>query len=79
VKTVHGLRVVAFTYETPAGQPEFYAKKEILGLDLERPLLRTLESFDNEGHVFESVVFEHIQLKRFDDLTFDPRNPDYRF
>ncbi|SPB17038.1 membrane protein [Caballeronia novacaledonica] len=79
VKIVDGLRVVAFTYETPEGQPEFYAKKEVLGLDLERPLFRTLESYDNDGNIFESVVFERIEIKPFDDLTFDPKNPDYRF
>ena len=79
VRTIDGLRVVAFIYEAPAGQPEFYAKKEILGLDLERPLIRTLESYDNDGNIFESVVFERIEPKPFDALTFDPRNPDYRF
>nr|WP_232477713.1 DUF1571 domain-containing protein [Caballeronia calidae] len=79
VKTVDGMRVVAFTYETPDGQPEFYAKKEVLGLDLERPVFRTLESYDNDGAIFESVVFERIETKPFDDLTFDPKNPDYRF
>jgi len=79
VKTIDGLRVVALTYETPTGQPEFYAKKEVLGLDLERPVFRTLESYDNDGNIFESVVFERIEIKPFDDLTFDPKNPDYRF
>ncbi|KAK47441.1 membrane protein [Caballeronia jiangsuensis] len=79
VKMIDGLRVVALTYETPTGQPEFYAKKEVLGLDLERPVFRTLESYDNEGNIFESVVFERIEIKPFDDLTFDPKNPDYRF
>ncbi|BBU27756.1 hypothetical protein BTHE68_14900 [Burkholderia sp. THE68] len=79
VKTVNGIRVVALTYETPEGQPEFYAKKEVLGLDLKRPLFRTLESYDNDGNIFESVVFERIEPQAFDGLTFDPRNPDYRF
>ncbi|SAL67033.1 PF07608 family protein [Caballeronia cordobensis] len=79
VKTIGGLRVLALTYETPEGQPEFYAKKEVLGLDLERPVFRTLESYDNDGNIFESVVFERIEPKHFDDLTFDPKNPDYRF
>jgi hypothetical protein len=79
VKTVDGLRVVALTYETAEGQPTFYAKKEVLGLDLDRPVFRTLESFDNDGDIFESVVFERIETKPFDDLTFDPKNPDYRF
>jgi hypothetical protein len=79
VKTFDGVRVVAFTYDTPTGQPAFYAKREILGLDLRRPLLRTVESFDNDGEIFESVVFERIEEKPFDDLTFDPHNPEYRF
>jgi hypothetical protein len=79
VKMIDGLRVVALTYETPTGQPEFYAKKEVLGLDLERPVFRTVESYDNDGNIFESVVFERIEIKPFDDLTFDPKNPDYRF
>jgi hypothetical protein len=79
VKTIDGVRVVAFTYETPTGQPAFYAKKEILGLDLKLPLLRSVESFDNDGNIFESVVFDRIEEKPFDDLTFDPKNPDYRF
>jgi len=79
VKTIDGARVVAFTYETPSGQPEFYAKKEILGLDLRRPYFRTAESFDNDGKIFESIVFQNIAPKTFDDGTFNPRNPAYNF
>lgn len=79
VKTVQGVRVVAFTYIAPEGQPAFYAKREVLGLDLEQPLFRTVESFDNDGDIFESIVFERVVQKPFDDLTFDPENPDYRF
>jgi hypothetical protein len=79
VKTIEGARVVAFTYETPTGQPEFYAKKEILGLDLRRPYFRSVESFDNDGNIFESIVFQTILPKTFDDLTFDPHSPEYRF
>ncbi|QSN60240.1 DUF1571 domain-containing protein [Caballeronia sp. M1242] len=79
VSTVNGVRVVALTYVAPAGQPDFYAKREVIDLDLEAPLIRAVESFDNDGTVFESVVFEHIEPKSFDGLTFDPRNPDYRF
>jgi hypothetical protein len=79
VKTIEGVRVVAFTYETPTGQPEFYAKKEVLGLDLRRPYFRCVESFDNDGHIFESIVFLSITPKQFDNLTFDPGNPEYEF
>ncbi|TAL95372.1 MAG: DUF1571 domain-containing protein [Paraburkholderia sp.] len=79
VKTLDGVRVVAFTYEAPAGQPAFYAKKETLGLDLRHPWFRSAESYDNEGRIFEKIVFETVTPKTFDDATFDPKNPDYRF
>ncbi|HZZ10630.1 MAG TPA: DUF1571 domain-containing protein [Paraburkholderia sp.] len=79
VKTIDGVRVVAFTFETPTGQPQFYAKKETLGLDLRHPYFRSVESYDNDGNLFEKIVFETITPKTFDDATFDPKNTDYKF
>jgi len=58
VKTIEGVRVVAFTFETPIGQPRFYAKKETLGLDLRHPYFRSVESYDNDGKIFESGVLD---------------------
>lgn len=78
-KTVKGVRVVALTYESPGGRPQFYAKKETLGLDLRQPYFRTVESYDNDGRVFEKVVFEKITPKSLDETAFDPKNPDYKF
>jgi hypothetical protein len=79
VKTSDGVRVVAFTYETPTGQPEYYAKKETLGLDLRHPWFRSAESYDNDGRLFEKIVFQTITPQTFDDSTFDPKNPAYQF
>ncbi|GJH06178.1 MULTISPECIES: DUF1571 domain-containing protein [Paraburkholderia] len=79
VRTVDGVRVVAFTYETPTGQPEYYAKKEVLGLDLRHPYFRMAESYGNDGEIFERIVFLTITPKTFDDMAFDPKNPEYRF
>ncbi|HEY2024990.1 DUF1571 domain-containing protein [Paraburkholderia sp.] len=79
VKTIDGVRVVAFTFETPTGQPQFYAKKETLGLDLRHPFFRSVESYDNDGKLFERIVFENITPKSFDDATFDPDNKSYKF
>ena len=79
VKMIDGVRVVAFTFETPNGQPQFYAKKETLGLDLRHPYFRTVESYDNDGKIFEKIVFESITPKTFDDSTFDPKNKAYKF
>lgn len=79
VETIDGVRVVAFTWETPRGTGDFYASKETLGLDLRHPWFSTAQSYDGEGRLFEEIVFEHIEPKTFDALTFDPANPDYRF
>jgi hypothetical protein len=78
-KTIDGVRVVALTYETPTSRPQFYAKKETLGLDLHQPYFRTVESYDNDGRIFERIVIEKIAPKTFDDTAFDPKNPDYAF
>ncbi|SDH71148.1 DUF1571 domain-containing protein [Paraburkholderia phenazinium] len=79
VQTIEGVRVVTFTYETPIGQPQFYAKKETLGLDLRHPYFRTVESYANDGKIFERIVFESITAKNLDDTAFDPKNPAYKF
>jgi len=79
VQTIEGVRVVTFRYETPIGQPQFYAKKEILGLDLRHPYFRTVESYANDGKIFEKIVFETVTPETFDDATFDPKNPAYKF
>ncbi len=78
-KTLDGVRVIAFTYETAGGMPEFYAKKETLGLDLRHPYFRSVESFDNDGQIFERIVFLTITPKTFDNEAFDPKNPAYNF
>jgi len=75
----HGTRIVAFTWETPSGQPEFYAKRERLGLDLRHPFFRTVEAWDNQGEIFEKFSFLDVTPKHFDDATFDPKNPEYAF
>jgi len=79
VLTDYGERVVAFTWESPVGQPEFYAKKVRLGLDLRRPFFGTSESWDNNGELFEKFTFTDVTPKHFDDMTFDPKNPQYKF
>jgi hypothetical protein len=79
VKTIAGVRVVAFTFESPTGRPEFYAKKETLGLDLRHPYFRSVESYDNDGRIFERIVFDSITPKALPDETFDPKNPAYKF
>lgn len=79
VKTYGGVRVVALTYVAPGGKPQFYAKKQTLGLDLRHPYFRTVEAYGDDGEIFERIVFERITPKQFDAAVFDPKNPDYRF
>lgn len=79
VKTIGGVRVVALTYVSPSGKPQFYAKKQTLGLDLRHPYFRTVEAYDDDGEIFEKIVIDSITPKQFDDEAFDPKNPDYKF
>jgi hypothetical protein len=79
VETVDGVRVVTFTYTAPAGADGLYASRETLGLDLSHPWFRVARSYGADGRIFEEVVFERVEPKTFDALTFDPKNPDYRF
>ncbi len=79
VKTIDGVRVVTFTFDTPTGQPQYYAKKETLGLDLRHPYFRTVESYSNDGQLFERIVFEKIMPQTLDDSAFDPKNRAYKF
>jgi hypothetical protein len=79
VETEDGVRVVVMTWDAPGGQPEHYAKRSKLGLDLRHPWFDTVESFDNDGQRFEKLVFDKISPRHFDDMTFDPKNPAYKF
>ncbi|MBN3858885.1 DUF1571 domain-containing protein [Paraburkholderia sp. Ac-20340] len=79
VKTVNGVRVVALTYVSPSGKPQFYAKKQTLGLDLRHPYFRTVEAYGDDGQMFEKIVIDNITPKSFDAEAFDPKNPDYKF
>ncbi|MCP3715569.1 DUF1571 domain-containing protein [Paraburkholderia sp. CNPSo 3281] len=79
VKTIDGVRVVALTYVSPSGKPQFYAKKQTLGLDLRHPYFRTVEAYGDDGQMFEKIVIDSITPKSFNDEAFDPKNPDYKF
>ncbi|KUZ95416.1 hypothetical protein WI40_16875 [Burkholderia ubonensis] len=69
----------ALTDETPTGRPQFHAKKEVPGPDLHEPWFRTVESYDNDGRLFEQIVIEKIAPASFDEAAFDPKNPAYAF
>lgn len=79
VKVMNGVRVVALTYVSPSGKPQYYAKKQTLGLDLRHPYFRTVEAYDDSGQMFEKIVIDKIEPKTFDAAVFDPKNPDYKF
>jgi hypothetical protein len=44
-----------------------------------RALFRTVESYDNDGRIFERIVIETIAPATLDASAFDPKNPDYAF
>ncbi len=71
VKTIDGVRVVTFTYrDAERGQPQFYEKKETLGLDLRHPCFSAPSSPADErreDRFPKKIVFESITPKTFDD------------
>lgn len=64
---------------SPAGTPQYYAKKQTLGLDLRHPYFRSVAAYDESGQMFERIVIDKIEPTTFDAGVFDPKNPDYKF
>ena len=59
--------------------PPYYAKRTRFWLDLREPLIRMVESRDNQGEVFEHIVFESLERKKLPSDAFDAKNAEYRF
>lgn len=73
-----GRRFAEVVYDNP-GTPPYYAKQTRFWLDLREPLIRMVESRDNNGEVFEHIVFESLERKKLAPNAFDAKNPEYRF
>lgn len=73
-----GKRYAEVVYQNPSSPP-FYGKQVKFWLDLREPLIRMVESRDNNGEVFEHIVFERVERRKLADNTFDPKNSEYRF
>nr|WP_217446722.1 DUF1571 domain-containing protein [Cupriavidus basilensis] len=74
-----GMRMVALTWDLPAGAPRYYAKRVQLMLDLKNPWPRVETAWDAEGNMVEKIVFEKAVRKTFDASAFDAKNSDYKF
>ena len=57
----------------------FYAKRVRLFFDLKNPWVRVEESWDESGNQLEKIVIESVTRKTWNDQTFNPRNPEYKF
>ena len=74
----NGSRYAEVVYDNPS-TPPYYAKQTRFWLDLHEPLLRMVESRDNNHQVFEHIIFESMERKKLAPKAFDPKNPEYRF
>jgi hypothetical protein len=75
----NGERVVMLVWVAPAGDKASYAHRTAIYLDLQRPLIRKIESWDDQDELLERIVFTKVTPARFSDLDFDPKNPAYSF
>lgn len=71
-------RYAEVVYDNPS-TPPYYAKRTRFWLDLREPLIRMVESRDNQGEVFEHIVFESLERKKLPADAFDAKNAEYRF
>ena len=74
-----GQRLLALSWEMPAGPPQFYAKKVQLLFDLQRPWPRELRVWAEPGELRERMVIEKLTPRAFEPSVLDPKNPDYKF
>ncbi|MDE2593764.1 MAG: DUF1571 domain-containing protein, partial [Burkholderiales bacterium] len=54
-----GRRLIAVTWERPAGRPTYYAKKVRLSFDLRKVYVRTVEAWDDNDQIRERVVIDN--------------------
>ena len=76
---LHGLRVVALTWDAPSGPPAHYARRVTLYFDLKHLWPRGEEAWDENDNPLEALYFEDVAPQVWGDETFDPKNPGYRF
>jgi hypothetical protein len=79
VVTENGERMLRLTWDAPSGPPAFYAKRVSLYFDLRNPWVRIEESWDESGNQLEKIVIESVTRKTWNDQTFNPKNPEYKF
>ncbi len=79
VSELNGVRVAALEWDAPSGPPQHYANRSRVLLDLRTGRPRGIEAWDAAGQKIEEMRFEKVRRQTWTDLTFDPKNPDYKF
>lgn len=77
VATVAGQRTVALTWVAPSRK--HYAHKTRVYLDLDRPMVRGIEAWNESGEQTERIILQKIVPATFTDADFDPANKAYAF
>ena len=79
VTSVAGQRTLALTWSPGAADPDAYAARTRVCLNLRQPWALQIESWAASGEMRERILYERVEPKAFTDLDFDPKNPAYRF
>ncbi|QUP54880.1 DUF1571 domain-containing protein [Ralstonia syzygii] len=79
IVTEDGVRMLQLTWDAPGGPPAFYAKRVRLYFDLRHPWVRAEEAWDESGRQLEKIVIDNVTRKTWNDQTFNPKNPEYKF
>jgi hypothetical protein len=77
VMEVSGTRVVALTWIAPTRK--HYAHKTRVFLELNQPMVRGIEAWDESGAQIERIIIDKIVPMKFQDADFEPSNKAYAF
>ena len=77
--SVHGTRMLAWTWTAPSGPPAHYAQRVRLLFDLQHPWPSGEAAWNERGDLVEMIRFEDVVPHRWSESVFDRRNPEYGF
>ncbi|NPT45367.1 DUF1571 domain-containing protein [Paraburkholderia sp. 1N] len=79
VVSVHGTRMLAWTWTAPSGPPAHYAQRVRLLFDLQHPWPSGEAAWDERGDLVEMIRFGDVVPHHWSESIFDRRNPEYGF
>jgi hypothetical protein len=79
VLNLHGVRLLAWTWDAPSGPPAHYASRVRLLFDLKHTWPWGEAAWNERGELLEQIRFDDVVPRLWEEADFDRLNPDYGF